>query len=69
MLIEASCFTQHIRYIAGKAKSDEFCYASHCKYDQAVHKLAVKEGFGAFSTGNQALALCHYTFESLCVRK
>ena len=78
-LIEASCawvvdkkdadeesligFIKHIGYMAGKAKSGRFVDAAHINYDLAVRKLAVSDGYKAFTAGNPELALKYYAFE------
>ena len=36
---------------------------AHANYDMVVHKLAVKDGLGAFSTGSSELVLKYYAYE------
>ena len=64
-LIEASCrwyldmkdttqgtaakFISHIAFIASKAKSYKFQDVAHMLYDMVVRKLAVTDGYEAFS--------------------
>lgn len=54
---------KHIGYIACKAKSGTFIEKAHASYDRAVRRLAVDDGFQAFTAGNPDLALKYYSFE------
>ena len=58
-------FVRHIGYIAGRAKSDKFSNAAHAQYDLAVRKLALDDGFKAFTAGNSELSLKYYALEFL----
>ena len=46
-----------------RAKSDRFTNTAHAQYDLAVRKLAIDDGFKAFTAGNPELSLKYYALE------
>ena len=58
-------FIKHIGYVIGKAKSGVFLDKEHNAFDQAVRKLAISEGFEAFSRRNGELSLKYYAYENM----
>ena len=62
---DAQSLMSHLAYMASKAKNEVFKDTAHIRYDTAIHKLAEREGFAAFTAGNAAASLIHYGHESM----
>lgn len=58
-------FIKHIVFLSSKAKCDKFVDSCHVQYDLAVRKRAVKEGFKAFTAGDQECSVAVYSIENL----
>ena len=62
---DAKGIFKHISFIAGRASTDKFIDAAHTRYDLAIRKKAVAEGYGAFKLCDSEYSIIHYSLENV----
>lgn len=62
---DARCVFRHLSYMANRESTDKFFEVAHVRYDTAIRKRAMVEGFWAFKLGDTEYLVVHYSFENL----